>query len=53
MNKSSRCTRSTISRPNKRGKAAKETFAVGDYVHIDSLNAHGEILEIRKNKPRC
>ena len=34
----------------KEEKAAKETFAVGDYVHIDSLNAHGEILEIRKKQ---
>lgn len=34
----------------KREKEAKEVFKVGDYVHISSLNAHGEILELRKKQ---
>lgn len=31
-------------------KEVQETFAVGDYVHISSLNAHGEIIELRKKQ---
>lgn len=34
----------------KEEKEAKEKFQVGDYVHIDSLNSHGEIIELRKNQ---
>ena len=37
--------------PEKKAeKEAKETFRKGDYVHIDSLNSHGEIVEIRKKQ---
>ena len=34
----------------KEEKQAKESFKVGDYVHISSLNSHGEIIEIRKKQ---
>ena len=36
--------------PETREKEEKDSFVVGDYVQIQDLNSHGEIIELRKKE---
>ena len=36
--------------PETKEKEEKDSFAVGDYVQIQDLNSHGEIIELRKKE---
>ena len=39
--------------PQIKEKEEKDTFAIGDYVQIQDLNSHGEIIDVAQKRSCC